>query len=398
MTKNHLNNKLKRGWARDVSQEEFLAAFRVMMEVSPVPVSDTQLPHLGVESQKGTLSLKSRIPLTGSSVLIEKPNSTQPEPSNRINLSAIVPRYMSQLKTEWKSARTIATYQERIGYFVVFLDEHGISDAVCDCLTPDTARDFTGYLQGRTKYQDHPYIHGHPEALSPKSIEGRVKMLKILSSWVCREGYLNRDPLAGYKLPKVPQMLPNPLTDEEITVVFRYIDRETPLGERNYIIVFFLLDTGLRVSEFTGLRFENVDLERRQLRFIGKGAKERMVPFGIESQQLLRDYITRMWPQGQNSPEDHVFLGSAGQPLTPNAVKQMFARLRKKTGIKNLHAHILRDTFAVKYLLNGGDIATLQRILGHSDLNTVRLYLNFTESQIAAQHSRFSPMDNFQFP
>ena len=398
MTNNNVNNRPKRGWARGVSQEEALAAFRAMREISPVPVNDTQLPHLGVEPQKRTLPLKSKIPLTGSSVLIEKPNSIQPESSTTINLSTIMPRYISQLKTEGKSPRTIESYQERIGYYLVFLDKNGLSDSIHHCLNPDTTREYIRYLQERVKYQDHPHIHGQQNGLSPKSIEGRVKSIKILCSWLSREGYLDSDVLATFKPPRVPQLLPNPLTDEQIALVFSSIDRQTPSGYRNYVIVFVLLDTGLRVSEFTGLRFENVDLERRQLRFIGKGAKERMVPFGIESQQLLRDYVTRMWPQGQNSPEDHVFLGSAGQPLTPNAVKQMFARLRKKTGIKNLHAHILRDTFAVKYLLNGGDIATLQRILGHSDLNTVRLYLNFTESQIAAQHSRFSPMDNFKFP
>jgi len=209
---------------------------------------------------------------------------------------------------------------------------------------------------------------------------------------------MEEDRLRLLRLPKVPQMLVEPLTDEEIATVLSAVDRSTSAGARGYTVLVLLLNTGLRASELAGLRFEDLQLDQGYLRVRGKGNKERIVPLGNNAKKELLHHIYRIRPETERRPEEAVFLSSAGQPLTTNALKLFFSRLRGRTGIRKLHAHTCRHTFAVKYLINGGDIISLQWILGHSDLSTVRIYLNLTQAQVAAQHSRYSPMDNIRLP
>ena len=90
---------------------------------------------------------------------------------------------------------------------------------------------------------------------------------------------------------------------------------------------------------------------------------------------------------------DSLFVSENGKPITVNALKLFFSRLAKKSGITRLHAHLCRHTFAINYLLNGGDILSLKEILGHSSLEMVNRYLHFTQAQITARHREFSPMD-----
>jgi len=129
---------------------------------------------------------------------------------------------------------------------------------------------------------------------------------------------------------------------------------------------------------------------------MGKGAKERIVPIGKYVQMTLWSYIdkVRLEPTIPNS--DNLFLSSNGKPITVNTIKLFFSRLAKSSGVKKLHAHLCRHTFAINYLLNGGDIFSLKEILGHTTLDMVNHYLHFTSSQITTQHHKYSPMDKLQ--
>ena len=90
-------------------------------------------------------------------------------------------------------------------------------------------------------------------------------------------------------------------------------------------------------------------------------------------------------------------ISGRGKPLTETSLKLMFARLAQRSGVKRLHAHLCRHTFATKFLINSGDVFTLQQILGHSTLEMARLYVNLTSNQVELQHRRFSPLDRLQF-
>ncbi len=124
-----------------------------------------------------------------------------------------------------------------------------------------------------------------------------------------------------------------------------------------------------------------------------KGKKERIVPVGIVAQTALSEYITYVRPKIARPDCDRLFVSQDGGPITENTIKLLFSRLSKKSGISRLHAHLCRHTFAINYLLNGGDIYSLKEILGHNTLEMVNRYLHFTKAQITARHREFSPMD-----
>ena len=114
---------------------------------------------------------------------------------------------------------------------------------------------------------------------------------------------------------------------------------------------------------------------------------------GNSSQKVLQRYLFRYRPRQADSLNEYVFLANDGKSLTENSLKLMFSRLAQRSGVKRLHAHLCRHTFATKFLINGGDVFTLQQILGHSTLEMVRHYVNLASNQVALQHRRFSPLD-----
>jgi site-specific recombinase XerD len=127
-----------------------------------------------------------------------------------------------------------------------------------------------------------------------------------------------------------------------------------------------------------------------QVRVLGKGKKERLVPFGLATQRFLRHYLTMRDAVAHDS--DAFFLNEQGERLTRHAVTSAIKRLGKRAGIPRLHPHLLRHSAAVAYIMNGGDQFGLKRILGHSTLATTDGYMDYAQQHLAQQHKRFSPM------
>jgi site-specific recombinase XerD len=174
------------------------------------------------------------------------------------------------------------------------------------------------------------------------------------------------------------------------------MDKSSPLGLRDYVILVLMLDTGMRASEVCFITLALLNLEKGYIKILGKGEKERLVPIGDITRKTLYRYIEESRPKLLRENSDTLFLTKDGNPITYNALKKMFDGLRKTSGITRLHAHLCRHTFAINYLLNGGDVFTLKEILGHTTLEMVNEYLHFTTAQISIQHHRFSPMDHLK--
>jgi site-specific recombinase XerD len=117
------------------------------------------------------------------------------------------------------------------------------------------------------------------------------------------------------------------------------------------------------------------------------------VPIGNNAQKALQRYLFRHRTRPAHTRIENVFLSVHGTPLTENRMKLMFSRLGQRSGVQRLHAHLCRHTFATRFLGNGGDVFTLQQILGHSTLDMVRHYVNLASNDIIMQHQRCSPLD-----
>lgn len=312
-----------------------------------------------------------------------------------IPLEQLIRHYEVYNRSEGKSPRTVSWYTDCLTKFARFLQNRGSPVNLADTGIEE-AREFILYLQQKRKWDDSDTIRTRDENLSPYTIQGYVRSLRAFYSWLHREGYTEENELANLRVPKAPKKLVEVLTEEEIQKVLSCLDTKTEVGVRNRAAVTTLLDTGLRCFELVNLTTGDADLEKGYLKVMGKGGKERIVPVGSSVQKILQRYVYHFRPEPSHLTVDNVFLTIEGKPLTINGVKLLFSRLAKKSGVKRLHVHLCRHTFATNYLLNGGDVFSLQQILGHSTLEMVRHYVTLAASQVTVQHRKFSPVDRME--
>jgi integrase/recombinase XerC/integrase/recombinase XerD len=249
------------------------------------------------------------------------------------------------------------------------------------------------HLQKRPKFEGHPYTPTQDVGLSPASVENHVRALRAFFSWLHREGYTDEHVLQRLRLPKAPRLLIEPLNDVEVAAIFSAFDANTSAGARDICMITLMLDTGLRANEVITMQAKDVHLEEGYLKVMGKGQKERIVPFGSAAQKSLLKYLYHFRPDPMHGGIGNFFLTLDGSAMTYNAFRLVMNRLAVRSGIERLHAHLLRHTFAVNYLVNGGDVFSLQQILGHTTLDMVRRYVTLSNNQVMTQHKRFSPVD-----
>ncbi|MGQ9656017.1 MAG: tyrosine-type recombinase/integrase [Thermodesulfobacteriota bacterium] len=314
-----------------------------------------------------------------------------------IELRELIRHFELYNRTEGKSQKTVDWYNVTLRQLQAFLvgskkttELSGLGEA--------EVREFILHLQQRRRYQDNSYVLAQRGKLAAISIQTYVRALRAFFNWLYREGYTNENRLANLRPPKAPTKVVEVLSPEEIARVLACIDRNTTGGTRDYAIVLLLLDSGLRCSELTGMEVDDVNLEGGYLKVMGKGGKERIVPFGASAQRALLRYLLHFRPEPFNPAIQNFFLTLDGRPLTQNTVKLIFQRIAKRSGVRRLHPHLCRHTFATNYLINGGDVFSLQQILGHTTLEMVRRYVTLASAHVTVQHRKFSPMDRISLP
>ncbi|MFC1929056.1 tyrosine-type recombinase/integrase [Chloroflexota bacterium] len=297
-------------------------------------------------------------------------------------------------RAEGKSPKTISWYSANLKSFRNYVKSRHLPDSL-DTIDTKLLREYVLYLMKRTRYNGHPYTPVKAELLSSATIHGHVRTLRAFFNWLVVEGLAQDNPAKDLKPPKVTKKVVSTLSDEEIGAILNTFSI-SPSDARNQTLFMILLDTGLRIGELVNLKMDDVHMDEGYLKVMGKGKKERIVPIGKFVQVELLHYIEKVRPQPYGSDCGKLFLSRGGKPITVNTVKLVFSRLARSSGVNRLHAHLCRHTFAINYLLNGGDIFSLREILGHTTLEMVNHYLHFTSSQITAQHHKYSPMDRMQ--
>ena len=318
------------------------------------------------------------------------PRSSQPAPL--IRLPALVKTYETDNTAEGKSPKTIGWYTEILNSFRKFLIANGYPDNLSS-FNLSILRDYVLYLRNKPKYEGHPYTPQQQARLSLQTIRCHIRALKAFSTWLNTEGYTEDNRLKNLKLPKAPAKIIEPLKPQEIRLILNNINKDSATGIRNHAILETMLDTGLRASGIADISISGLNLKDGYIKVMGKGSKERIVPIGKHVQMILFSYIDKTRPVPLEPTCNKLFLSRSGKPITPNTIKLLFSRLAKKSKVNRLHAHLCRHTFAINYLLNGGDIFSLKEILGHTTLDMVNHYLHFTSAQIVMQHHKYSPMD-----
>jgi integrase/recombinase XerC len=235
------------------------------------------------------------------------------------------------------------------------------------------------------------------QGLSRRTQGRALSALRTFLRFACREGLAESNPAQGVPTPKAERTLPRHLRPGEIEAVLEAPDNDDPhLLHRDRALLEVLYATGIRVSELVGLDWRDLDVDGRVLRVLGKGGKERMVPFGRPAAAALRlwlgawEEVRRRRPGSER--EEPVFLNHRGGRLSDRSVRRILEHAVERAAIASgVHPHTLRHTFATHLLENGADLRAIQELLGHSSLATTQRYIHLDVDRLLSVYRESHP-------
>ncbi len=206
-------------------------------------------------------------------------------------------------------------------------------------------------------------------------------------------GILTSSPVADIDPPKIGRSLPGALSINEVDRMLAPPAKKTPLILRNYAMLHLLYATGIRVSELVNLPVNGCSISSGHVRILGKGNKERMVPFHAAAGETIQDYLDRARSIIlKNRPSPYLFVSNRGRAMTRNRFWQITREMATAAGIsKKVSPHTLRHSFATHLLAGGADLRSVQMMLGHADIATTQIYTHVDTSRLKSIHQRFHP-------
>jgi integrase/recombinase XerD len=276
---------------------------------------------------------------------------------------------------EGLSRNTLAAYRRDLALYQKWLLQRG------------------GQLHATTEADLHGYFAARHSSTKATSANRRLTVFKRYFRWALRERLIDADPTLRLQSAKQPLRVPKTLTEAQVEALLEGPDTDTPLGLRDRTMLEVLYASGLRVSELVGLKTFNVGMNEGVVRVLGKGSKERLVPFG----QVARDWIVRYLAEARadilgGQQTDDFFVTARGQGMT----RAMFWVLVKKhahtAGITApLSPHTLRHAFATHLLNHGADLRAVQMLLGHADISTTTIYTHVARERLKVLHAQHHP-------
>lgn len=193
--------------------------------------------------------------------------------------------------------------------------------------------------------------------------------------------------------PKKEKKLPNFLTYQEFEDLIFSIDNNDIYAKRNKLILELLLASGLRVSELVNIKLEDIDINNKSIRVVGKGSKERIVYFNLHTETSLKDYLDNSRSKLlKNRKSSYLFINNKSTKLTREGVFEIINKIATKANIKHhLSPHVLRHTFATFLLNEGADIRSVQTLLGHESLSTTQIYTHITSDALKSEYLKRFP-------
>ncbi|GHU34553.1 tyrosine recombinase XerD [Betaproteobacteria bacterium] len=221
-----------------------------------------------------------------------------------------------------------------------------------------------------------------------------ISTLRRFYRYLLSRGRISLDPTLKIAMPVKPMRLPKALSEKNVEALLAAPNVETPLGLRDRAMLETLYATGLRVSELVGLKLYEISFDMNVVRVLGKGSKERLVPFGEEAVDWLRRYIEEARPGLLNGRQsDALFVTTRGTGMTRQAFWQLVKRYAPLAGIaqEKLSPHVLRHAFATHLLNHGADLRVVQLLLGHSDISTTQIYTYVAKQRLKMLHTQHHP-------
>lgn len=301
------------------------------------------------------------------------------------------------------SAHTVRAYDSDLTQFIGHVAAEADlkkRDLSPDALTRESIRSFLGYL----------YAEGQSRATAARKLAAIRTFLRYLR----REGVIDTDPGGLVATPKREVRMPAHLSEDEMTKMLDAPDDEQPLGRRDHAVLELFYASGLRVSELAGLDLADVNLSGRMVRVLGKGGKERLVPFNGATETAIRAWLKDREPFVRASSMDPRVVGSRGRDaqgvsrgarvrreplfvnyrggrLTVRSIDRLVRKYAAVTERDGVSPHALRHSFATHLLERGADLRAIQELLGHSRLSTTQRYTHVNAAQLLQVYRKTHP-------
>jgi integrase/recombinase XerC len=307
-------------------------------------------------------------------------------------MKTILKDFVLHLRRRDVSRHTVTAYENDVATFLKHTSQ--IRQTPLDELTPADVdafaiRAFLGEL--------------HKQRISATSSARKLSAIRTFVKFLRREDLLENDPSSLVAAPKKPQTIPAHLTIDEMSKLLEMPDASTPLGRRDRAILELFYASGLRLSELVGLGIEDVNLSSRIVRVLGKGRKERLIPFNTATADAIRAWLKdrnttgqRAESRGQTKHDRRVaaplFLNYRGGRLSTRSVDRLVRRYVALCGAKfGISPHALRHSFATHLLANGADLRAIQELLGHARLSTTQRYTHVNAAQLIEVYKKSHP-------
>ncbi len=282
----------------------------------------------------------------------------------------LVKEYLAYLQFERGLAEnTISSYSRDLRQFTAYLDGRGVT------VTGAGTEDLRGFFAT---------LEGKKGAPAPATMARKGSVIHSFYRFLCREGLADSDPTVSMPAPRRGRRLPTVLNLGEVKLLLSQPAGTDPASARDAAMLELLYGAGLRVSELTGLRQGDVDLEGGFVRCLGKGSRERVVPLGQPALDAVDRYLRKGRPfLGREMKDDKLFLNRFGRGISRQSVHRMLARYARQAGLKKkVSPHVLRHSFATHLLAGGADLRSVQEMLGHADVSTTQIYTHLSRQKL----------------
>jgi integrase/recombinase XerD len=306
-----------------------------------------------------------------------KPRSIDPDaPETGEFFVTLLPIYLDYLTVEKGLApNSLAAYRRDLRHFGHFLLEQTLEPGAVKRI--HLVRYFQSLRSG---------------GISARSVARALAAIRGLFRFLTTERHLSHDPTENVENPKLWSTLPHTLHPTEIEALLRAPDPATAAGSRDRAMLELLYATGLRVSELIHVKVEDLVMDAGFLRTVGKGSKERIVPFGDSAKSAMLDYIERGRASFAKHGDPHLFLTNRGRPMSRQLFWMNIVRYAREAGVEtHISPHVLRHSFATHLLENGADLRSVQMMLGHADISTTQIYTHISRARLQKLYDTYHP-------
>lgn len=276
------------------------------------------------------------------------------------------------------SSHTLTAYRKDLEQFFDYLKLH----------YPDTNITDIDHLQIRSWM-----VAMLGNGMTPRSTNRKLSALKSYFKYLRKNNHIDHDPMLKVVAPKVGKRLPTVVEEQQLAQLFEQVKFDAGfIGQRDRLMLDILYNTGIRRSELVHLTIGNIDLTRNQLKVLGKGNKERLIPFGTSLQQAIMAYLKLREQAFPHADSRRLLLNKKGENVTPQLVYNVVKKyLSAVTTAEKRSPHVLRHSFATHLANNGADINAIKELLGHANLSATQIYTHNSIDQLKKVYEQAHP-------